>query len=291
MGDLVLGETFGTTQVYGVEPRAFDAGDLVVNGYLPAGAIAGEPYTAYVIANNRGSRCYAVPPTEEVQPVAAWRIGDEGEVTGSDGESIGALSASLSAAVPLVTSPEGGAAVVALALVAPSSPGSFDLAIGEREGPLGSWTLRGTVEVRAPDSEQASDWVDDSFPVPARLESWDVPSQGHPGEALPVGLTWRALGKIDAYYSVYVKMLDGEGEAVSGWDGQPRNGEAPTLLWVPGETVDDLISLSIPEETSPGEYAVEVGMYRAQDLARCLTLNEEGIPVDRVVLGTVRVER
>jgi hypothetical protein len=32
-------------------------------------------------------------------------------------------------------------------------------------------------------------------------------------------------------------------------------------------------------------------MYRAEDLARCLTLNEDGIPVDRVVLGAIRVDR
>jgi hypothetical protein len=32
-----------------------------------------------------------------------------------------------------------------------------------------------------------------------------------------------------------------------------------------------------------------VGMYRAEDLARALTLNQDGVPVDRVMLGTVRI--
>jgi hypothetical protein len=31
-------------------------------------------------------------------------------------------------------------------------------------------------------------------------------------------------------------------------------------------------------------------MYRAEDLARILTLNGDGVPVDRIVLGTVRIE-
>jgi hypothetical protein len=283
-GDLVLRDAFGTDQVYGVKPRTFDAGDLVVRGHLPAGALAGEPYVAYVIASNRGPRSYAVPPTEELRPLVGWRMG-------ADEVSPPGRSTGLDAAIPLVTSPDGGAAVVALALAAPETPGSYDLIIGEQGGPLGSWTLMGSVEVVAPASERAVDVVDDSFPVPARLEAWDLPSHGRAGGALPVGLTWRALGKIDAYYSVYVKLLDGAGGAVAGWDGQPRNGAAPTLLWVPGETVDDLVTLSIPGEASPGEYAVEVGMYRAEDLARCLTLNEDGIPVDRVVLGAIRVDR
>jgi hypothetical protein len=117
-----------------------------------------------------------------------------------------------------------------------------------------------------------------------------IPAAVRAGQPLSIDLTWRALGKIDAYYSVYVKLLDAAGNAVAGWDGQPRNGEAPTLLWVPGETIDDQVTLIVPLETPPGDYTVEVGMYRADDLARALTLNAQGALLDRVVLGTVRVE-
>jgi hypothetical protein len=60
-------------------------------------------------------------------------------------------------------------------------------------------------------------------------------------------------------------------------------------LWVPGETVEDTVTLIVPSDAPPGDYALEVGMYRAEDLARCLTLNQEGVPVDRVVLGKVRI--
>ena len=35
------------------------------------------------------------------------------------------------------------------------------------------------------------------------------------GRPLDVDLTWRALGKIDAYYSVYVKLLDDGGNAIA----------------------------------------------------------------------------
>jgi len=154
---------------------------------------------------------------------------------------------------------------------------------GEHGGPLGDWLLAGAVEV----GEEA----DIDFPVPVRLESWGLPPEARPGEALPVDLVWHALGKIDAYYSVYVKLLDIGGNVIAGWDGQPRDGAAPTLLWVPGERVEDRVILDIPAGTPPGEYSVEVGMYRAQDLARCLTLNEEGLPVGSINLGGVRLQR
>jgi hypothetical protein len=58
---------------------------------------------------------------------------------------------------------------------------------------------------------------------------------------------------------------------------------------VPGEAVEDLVTLVVPGALPAGEYAVEVGMYRAADLARCLTLDPKGVPVSQVVLGTVRI--
>ena len=146
--------------------------------------------------------------------------------------------------------------MIPLPLTAPAVPGPYQLSIGETEGPLGQWELEGMVEV----SEEAGGQVAQAFPVPARLEDWDVPAAVRAGDPLPVALRWRALGKIDAYYSIYVKLLDAGGNAVAGWDAQPGNGQLPTLLWVPGEAVDDLVTLAVPAEVAPGTYVVEVGM-------------------------------
>ena len=265
VGDLVRVESFGPDRVYEVAPRAFDAGDLEVDVYFPPSAAAGQPYTAYIIALNRGARSYAIRPTDVSQPVVAWK-GEERNVT---------------ADVPLVTSPDGGAAVIPLPLTAPATPGRYSVTAYEQDGPLGAWSSTGEVEV--------GEAGDSAFPVPIRLEMWDVAETARPGEPLRVALKWRALGKVDAYYSVYVKLLDAGGNAVASWDGQPRNGEAPTLLWAPGEVVEDLVTLEVPGDLPAGEYTVEVGMYRAADLARCLTLDRDGSPVSRLVLGIVRI--
>jgi hypothetical protein len=265
MTELVLVETFGADRVYEVTPRVLDADELEVSVYFPPSAAAGQPYFAYVIAVNKGARSYAVQPTDVSEPTVVWQ-----------GEEM-----TLTADLPLVTSPEGGAAVIPLLMTAPAAPGSYEVTIREQDGPLGSWSSAGEVAVGARG--------DSAFPVPIRLEAWEVPEAAQAGDSLPVALRWRALGKIDAYYSVYVKLLDAGGNAVAGWDGQPRNGEAPTLLWVPGEAVEDLVTLVVPGALPAGEYAVEVGMYRAADLARCLTLDLKGVPVSQVVLGTVRI--
>ncbi len=270
VGDLTLVETFGGDQAYRLAPRSFDASSLQVSGHLPARAATGEPYTAYVVAFNSDTRSYAIPPTDMLHLAAAWR--GPGGISSTDA----------TADAPLVTSPAGGAAVIPIPLTAPATPGLYELSLDAADGPLGAWMLAGNVEV----GQQS----DDSFPLPIRLETWDLPSSVRPGGTLSVGLAWRALGKIDAYYSVYVKLLDASGQAIAGWDGQPQDGEAPTLLWVPGETIDDKVLLDVPAKAQPGDYRVEVGMYRAEDLARGLTLAEDGTLLDRVVLGTVRIE-
>jgi hypothetical protein len=272
--DLTLVETFGQDRVYGVQPRSFDPGDLKVYGFFPPRAAAGELYIAYVIAVNDGARSYAVQPTDAIRPTVTWET--------AEGRSMPLSEGLVEAGLPLVMSPDGGAAVIPLPLAAPAAPGTYQLTIGEQDGLLGNWTAGGSVNV--------GDQGDDAFPVPAQLLASSVPPTARPGQLLPVNLTWRALGKIDAYYSTYVKLLDAEGNAIAGWDGQPRDGEAPTFLWVPGETIEDTVTLLVPAGTPPGNYTVDVGMYRAEDLARCLTLDDDGVPVERVVLGTVRIE-
>lgn len=270
--DLTLVESFAADRVVEVLPRTFPVDELELSAYVPPRAVTGAPYTAYLLVVNRGTRSYAIPPTAEIQATATW--------TGAGGSS----STQASADIPLVTSPDGGAAVIPLVLTAPEAAGSYRLLFGEQKGPLGEWQAAGDVTVGT-----AAELGAVQFPVAAQLVAWDAPSTVQPGQELPVSLTWRALGKIDAYYSIYVKLIDAQGNSIAAWDGQPQAGNAPTLLWVPGEEIDDVVRLTVPAGAPPGEYTLEVGMYRAQDLARCLTLNRDGIPIDRVTLGVVRI--
>ncbi len=276
-GDLAQVAALGSAHVYEVRPRAFQPADLEVYAYLPPRAETGSDYTAYVVALNGGARSYAAKPTDELQVSVRWQRAD-GQVEGDRGQTSGQARG----AVPLVTSPHGGAAIVPLPLTAPDASGAYQLSLASEEGPLGRWAWEGPIEVG-----QAGDAA---FPVPVRLAAWTIPAKAQPGERLRVELSWLPLGKIDAYYSLYVKLLDGEGRAIVGWDGQPCDGQTPTLVWVPGQTVEDTITLAVPADVSEGEYRLVVGMYRAQDLARCLTLDEEGQPVAEVALGAVRIE-
>jgi hypothetical protein len=259
-------EVFEDTVVYRVWPRSFAPGEVQTRLYAPPRVTAGAEAPVTLIAVNRGLQSYAILPTDQLRLTACW----DDECT------------ELAADMPLVTSPNGGASVIPLALEAPSQPGSYQLTLREQSSFLGGWNGGAQVEV--------GDRTDMAFPVPARLTAWAVAPTAHPGRPLQVSLTWRPLGKIDAYYSVYVKLLDAAGSPVVSWDGQPQNGAAPTLLWVPDQRVQDTVTLEVPADVEPGVYSVQVGMYRAEDLARCLTLDEDGVPVDAIDVGTVSIQ-
>jgi hypothetical protein len=265
-----LVEAFGPDVVYEVQPRSFDPTALSIQTHVPSRAGAGQPITAYVVVTNHGQQSYAIPPTDLLHATVTWESAEAGP------------SVVVEANLPLVLSPGGGTAVVPLRLEAPAEPGMYRLRIQGRDGTLGEWSGAGMVEV--------GDQADNSFPVPVRLAAWSVPSTARAGQPLEVNLQWLALDRINAYYSVYVKLLDPAEHQVAGWDGQPRDGEAPTGSWLADQVIDDVVTLRIPADIPPGDYIVAVGMYRAEDLVPALTLNGDGEPVARVVLGTVRVE-
>lgn len=266
---LTLVETLGPDEVYQVRQRSFDPVGLAVQSFMPSRAITGQPYTAYVVAVNHDQRSHAVSPTDTQRATVTWETAKAHTTT------------TVEMRLPLLTSPHGGATVAPLSLVAPTKPGSYRLRIQAQEGPWGEWSSERMVEV--------GDQADSSFPVPARLAAWSIPADVHPGQPLDVNLTWHALGEIDAYYSTYIKLIDSGWQQIAGWDGPPRNGEAPTNEWLPGEVIDDAVTLMVPADVAPGDYTVEVGMYRAKDLAHALTLTGDDVLVDRVVLGTVRI--
>jgi len=270
--ELVLVRAFGPDQVFRVHERIAAAENLTVTAYLPPQAAAGRLYTAYLVTINHAARSHAILPTHRLTVEATW------EAPGASTTEV------LTADVPLVTSPDGGAAVIPLVLIAPPTPGTYRLSLVAESGPAGPVSAGGQVAVSTAAPANAA-----PFPIPAQLVAAVVPPIVEPGKPLDVHMTWRALGKIDAYYSVYVKLLDAAGTPIAGWDGQPQGGLAPTLLWVPGATIDDRVTLDVPPGTPPGDYSVEAGMYRAEDLARAMTLDPTGLPLDRVILGSVRV--
>jgi hypothetical protein len=112
-----------------------------------------------------------------------------------------------------------------------------------------------------------------------------------PGETMGLTLEWEAMAPMDEAYKVFVHVLGANGLPIAQQDSEPLNGTYPTTRWQRGERVSDRYAISLPSDLSPGEYAVEVGLYRISDLGRLPVLDAEGQPVDdKVYLSPLTIK-
>ena len=117
-----------------------------------------------------------------------------------------------------------------------------------------------------------------------KTEEERIPS----GHALKIALYWRADATPVEDYTVFVHLLDETGALIGQHDGQPVDGSYPTSLWEPGETVKDEHVVVIPESALPGEFHLQVGMYRARNGQRLPVMDDTGQDIgDAVPLANV----
>ncbi len=119
-------------------------------------------------------------------------------------------------------------------------------------------------------------------------------TQAKAGEPLTVTLYWKAAGKMEKPYTVFVQLLGDAPPPQAQKDAQPLNGGRPTQTWVVGEFLTDPYTLEIKPEVPPGNYKILVGWYDSADpaFARLQVLDGSGSGVgDFVTLGdTVTIQ-
>jgi hypothetical protein len=112
------------------------------------------------------------------------------------------------------------------------------------------------------------------------------------GGTLALTLYWKALTEMDMSYTVFVHILDGENRIWGQRDSLPGGGTLPTTGWLRSEVIVDQYEVPIQPDAPPGQYVIEVGMYRAETGQRLPIINQKGKVVDnRVLLEEVTVQR
>ncbi len=81
------------------------------------------------------------------------------------------------------------------------------------------------------------------------------------GGTWQVTLYWNALAPMKESYRVFVHLVDGQGHVAGGKDVIPVRGAYATVLWSPGEWIEDSVTLEIVRDAIPGAYQVEIGLY------------------------------
>jgi 4-amino-4-deoxy-L-arabinose transferase-like glycosyltransferase len=116
-------------------------------------------------------------------------------------------------------------------------------------------------------------------------------ADGRPGGAMHVVLYWRAEREMEEDYTVFVHLADEEGAIWGQQDNEPEGGFYHTSFWDVGETLADQYEFAIDQNTPPGEYRLEIGMYVPETDQRLPVVDERTqIVDDKAVLGTIVVE-
>jgi len=124
------------------------------------------------------------------------------------------------------------------------------------------------------------------------LEGYSVsPANPTAGQTLVVSLAWQALDAPHERLKVFVHLLDDDGRLVAQHDGEPLAWHSPTDRWEAGNRLTDRHGLVLPFDLPPGEYVLQVGMYRYSgdrlDVAGAGSPTQDAIELNRLVVRPV----
>lgn len=99
-------------------------------------------------------------------------------------------------------------------------------------------------------------------------------------------LTWGSLNAVPINYTLFVHLLDKNGDIIDQDDAQPTQGVYPTSAWEPGDVIVDRRTWN--STAPPGTYSVQIGLYDLTTGQR-LPVSGDGALGDRVVIGTLTI--
>jgi hypothetical protein len=108
------------------------------------------------------------------------------------------------------------------------------------------------------------------------LLGYDLPAEAGPGDALPLTLYWQSLARPTQDYTVFVHLLDEQGNLVAQSDAPPRAGGYPTSLWTPSEVITDRHTVLLPSSLPAERYQLHVGLYAPSNGSRLSVLDTGG---------------
>jgi hypothetical protein len=119
------------------------------------------------------------------------------------------------------------------------------------------------------------------------LVGWNAqPETLQPG-TLKLDVVWQAQRAMERRYKAFVTLEKLDGNKVTQDDHEPRHGDYPTTHWAANEMARETYSLNIPNDLSPGKYALKAGWY---DFDTGDRLEVAGSADNTIVLATYEVK-
>ena len=121
-----------------------------------------------------------------------------------------------------------------------------------------------------------------------RLEMAQVPDRLPADGRLPLTLFWSAEQTPAHDYTVFVHVLDRDGQMVGQQDQAPAAGKAPTSGWVPGQLIADEYRIPVQTGSGDGPYRVYIGMYDPSTGTRLDVASPNPVSERRLLVQTIR---
>jgi hypothetical protein len=104
--------------------------------------------------------------------------------------------------------------------------------------------------------------------------------------ALDVTLYWQALSAVPADYTVFLHIVDAQGQPLPGQDGPPVHGWYPSSAWAVGQIIPDRRLVTLPAGVSARDVRFTTGLYTPADGRRAVVTDEHGVrqPGDEIRL-------
>lgn len=181
----------------------------------------------------------------------------------------------------------------ALVLPADLSPGRYQLEVGlYRPGslePVGERLTLDFLRVGTPDdlpAGAASQGPVARFEDGTALYLLDLAGEFKPGGRATLSLAWQAgPGGLDDDYTLFLHLLDGEGQIAQQFDAPPDGGWYPTSYWRPGEVVLDERDLAFSPMLAPGSYRLVAGLYRDDSTRLPLESGADAFELAQIEIG------
>ena len=118
-----------------------------------------------------------------------------------------------------------------------------------------------------------------------KLVGYDLIARAEPGAPVNLILYWQPAGPTNIRYSVFVHLIDRDGNILAQDDREPADGQHPTTSWLPGETIADTHAIPFPQTDVSGPFGLAVGLYDPLTGRRVPFVNDAGeIIADHIVL-------
>jgi hypothetical protein len=118
-----------------------------------------------------------------------------------------------------------------------------------------------------------------------RLLGYDLAAKTEEGAPVNLILYWQPAGPTDIRYSVFVHLVNHDGDILAQDDREPADGAHPTTSWLAGETIADAHAFPFPATREKGPFGLEVGLYDPLTGQRLPFVDDEGnIIADHIVI-------